>query len=739
MSTLRELELAQVAPRLLELLRRQGFGALTAFQADSVNEGIMRDESQILVTNDYDEAYVVAEIAVLNKVASDFRAKTLVLCPNPHHAEKRYQSISQKCRRMGIEATEIIRQRTAVKGDWGSGRVIVATYRAMDIAVRNNPNVLEGVECVLIDRLDLIGQPGLGARLERVIVSLMGRADPIQYIAICPPVADVPELSHWLNARAVEDKKAEVKMIFSVRAFDSVNESLADLTEFVHYRRGQVMILCANIPACEDLARRLAGLSEGEEEVTLDLRLVPEHKDDLLELARDVKQSYAECDMTSLLGTAISRGVGFLHEGVSRTQRRRISNAWEDGIIPVAVMPTRFAIASGLRATVVFLLGVFMQELGKELTQEDSVTMLSEWQLNDVLQSAGRRGLDREAFGIVVVDNEQERTRVMSTYFDKDPEGNLSLRHAEVDSVMDDPDNIQDLVLGQICGRSKEEIDPYSIIDRTYWATSKRTIAIPPDGSPAPDDASVEQLVTLRSTKSTEKRAQEIPDESVRLVSLNPSKIEGLVHSGSREMWHYVSLRSADGVSCSCESWKYQGIRRHRLCKHLVKFTKYALQQDKTKPYAPSVIEQSLRGLETIGELEKDGLVRYENKKHGCTELGEAVTLLGVPVRDAKKVMDAIDKGKADLKRILLGVSKARGSLPKGLLARVLDSLPADNIDSLVCKDSDLPGIVENCLEDLDYTNLVLQRLMKDKRRAKMKRESVVLEKSFLTLLKASR
>ncbi len=697
--------------------------------------GIMRDESQILVTNDYDEAYVVAEIAVLNKVASDFRAKVLVLCPNPHHAERRYQSLSQKCRRLGIEATEILRQRTAVKGDWASGRVVVSTYHAMDVAARTHPDVLEGVECVLIDRLDLIGQPGLGARLERVLVSLMGGVDPIQYIAICPPVADIPELSHWLNARTVEDRKAEVKMIFSVRAFDSVNESLADLTEFVHYRRGQVMILCANIQACEDLAKRLAGLSEGEEDVALDLRLVPEHKDDLLELARDVKQSYTECDMTSQLGAAISRGVAFLHEGVSRTQRRRISNAWEDGIIPVAVMPTRFAIASGLRATVVFLLGVFMQELGKELTQEDSVTMLSEWQLNDVLQSAGRRGFDREAFGIVVVDNEQERIRVMTTYFDKDPEGNLSLRQAEVDSVMDDPDNIQDLVLGQICGRSKEETDPYSIIDRTYWATSKRTT----DSSVAPEDASVEQLVTLRSTKSTEKRAQEIPDESVRLVSLNPSKIEGLVHSGSREMWHYVSLKSADGVSCSCESWKYQGIRRHRLCKHLVKFTKYALQQENTKPYAPSVIEQSLRGLETIGELEKDGLVRYEKKKHSCTELGEAVTLLGVPVRDARKAMDAIDKGKADIKRILLGVSKARGSLPKGLLARVLDSLPVDSMDGLVCKDSDFPGIVENCVWDLDYTNLVLQRLMKNKRRAKMKRESIALEKSFLTLLKASR
>ncbi|MHA2071729.1 MAG: hypothetical protein ACW985_08080, partial [Candidatus Thorarchaeota archaeon] len=145
MSTLRELELAPVAPRLLELLRKQGVDRLTEFQSDSVNNGIMTDTSQILATYDYDEAYQIAEVAVLNRVASDYRARVLILCPNPHQAEMKYYSISHKCRRLGIEATAIIRRRDAAQDDWKNGRVVVSTYRAMDIAIRTAPDVLDNV------------------------------------------------------------------------------------------------------------------------------------------------------------------------------------------------------------------------------------------------------------------------------------------------------------------------------------------------------------------------------------------------------------------------------------------------------------------------------------------------------------------------------------------------------------------------------------------------------------------
>jgi replicative superfamily II helicase len=475
----------------------------------------MRGNSQILLTYDYDEAYIIGEIALLNRVASDHRARAVILCPNPHQAEKRFRTLSQKCHRLGIEASEIIRRRTATGEGTGSGRVVVATYTSLDIASRINPDILDGVVYVLIDRLDLIGQPGIGARLETVLVTLLGQAD-IQYAAICPPLDDVDELGKWLDAKIVEDPKIDVKLIFSVKTFEDSDDSLADLTEFVTYRQGQVMILGADIATCEDLALQLAGIESGNKTTALDLRLSPEHRDDLRHLSHDIKEKYSQCETTDNLSQTVSKGVGFIHEGVGRIQRRILSEAWEDGLLPVIVMPTRFAIASGLRATVVFLMGVYMQEFGKDVSPEESVTMLSEWQLSDVLEAAGRRGIDNEAFGIVVVDNESERVRVIAKYFDEDSEGNLKPRLGEVDSVMDETENVQDLVLRQLCGKSKVDEDPFSVIDRTFWGSSSLVTDI--SQAERQDETSVENLLTLRSTRSTNSRARDIPDTSVKLV-----------------------------------------------------------------------------------------------------------------------------------------------------------------------------------------------------------------------------
>ena len=733
MSTLKELERQQVAPRLLELLRRQGLATLTRFQSASVSQGIMRRTSQILVTYDYDEAYLIGEIALLNRVASDHRARAVVLCPNPHQAEKRFRTISQKCLRLGIEASDISLRRTATRKSASSGRVIVGTYTSLDIASQVNPDILEGVVFVLVDRLDLIGQPDIGARLETVLVTLLGRTE-IQYVAICPPLEDIDELSKWLSAEIVEDPKTDMKMIFSVKTFESSDDSLADLTEFVTYRQGQVMILCSNITTCEDLALELAGIKKGSKTTALSLRLSPEHRDDLKHLAQDINRKYPQCETTGKLSQAISKGVAFIHRGVGIVQRRSLSEAWEEGLLPVIVMPTRFAIASGLRATVVFLMSVFMQEYGKEISQEDAVTMLSDWQLGDVLEAAGRRGIDNEAFGIVVVDNESERIRVIAKYFEKDAKGNLNLRLGEVGSVMDETENVQDLVLRQLCGKSKKDEDPFSIIDRTFWGSSSLVTDI--RQTERQDEATVENLLTLRSTRSTVSKAKEIPDKSVKLVSVRPDKIEGLVHSGSREIWHYTTLRAKDGVSCSCESWKYQGIRKHRLCKHLIKFARYALNEEGTKPYAAGVILQALRGLEVYDELEADGLIIRDKNSTRCTKLGADVSVLGVPVKDAKRVMKAIADKKSDLKTILRNIVLARTTIPKEVVTRVLSKLPAKSIEDILCKE-DMPGIVENCLEELEYANSIILKLLDSKHGAR--EESKNLEESLFLLLESMR
>ncbi|TFF91388.1 hypothetical protein EU545_04255 [Candidatus Thorarchaeota archaeon] len=735
MSTLRELELERISPHLLEILRREGYASLSEFQKSALDSGLMRDRSIILQTHDFDEAYKIGEIALLNRVASDFRARGIVLCQNPHQAEKRLVSVSRKCNKLGIRVTPIIRRRTATGTISTSGRVIVATIRSLAIGIQSQPDLLNEVKSVLIERIDRIGQPHYGATLEEILVRIMGTPERVQYIATCPLVADMDDLSRWLKADVVEDSKAELKRIFSVKAFDSMAESLADLAEFVHYKEGQIMILCSDIDSAEELAYQLTGLDDVHEEAVLDLRLLPEDRDELTRLTQQIGRHFPDCELTENLRDVVVRGVAFFHEGVPRIQRRIISEAWEDRILPVLVMPTRFAIASGLRATVVFLLGVYMKDEYSDIAGQEEVTMISELQLSDVLGAAGRPSLDNEGFGIVVVGSKTERERVLQRYLVEGEDGNIHPRPGEVDSSMDDPENFQDLVLSQLCSTSGSPGNPFSILDRTYWASSKRRAGFTADLISPVEDANAETLIELRSSKSTRNRAEDIPDSSVRVVSVTPSKIEGLVHSGSRELWHFVTLRVAEGVSCSCEAWKYQGVSKHRLCKHLVKFSRFALDDEDTRPYAASVIEQALRGLSLIDELERDGLVVREGDQIKCTRLGDSVARLGVPVSDARQALKALSGKKGDLHSILKRLLGSRTGLSYGLISDVLSSIPAESMEEVGRCAEHMPGVVENLVEETQYVNSILLSLMSTDKRDKLSRESLELQQSLMNLL----
>ncbi|TXT56494.1 MAG: hypothetical protein BAJATHORv1_20083 [Candidatus Thorarchaeota archaeon] len=734
MSTTRELELEMRSPRLLEILRRQGGDKLTDFQISALQLGIMREKNQVLVTYDYEEAYQIAEISLLHKMATDFRAIGAILCPNPHAANQTLKNIGNKCIRLGIDVTLIDRRRKAIQSDLKIGRVIVATYRAFNIAIRNHPEILDNLRSVVIRRMDLIGKKGIGARLENIIVKIMGLEQDVQYIAICPPVADITELAKWLKADTVEDPKPDVKRIFSVKTFEGIDKQFKDLTEYIHYSKGLTLILCSNMSTCENIAKRLAGLGNNPDE-TLDLRLTPEHRDRLIEAANRIQERYSDCTMTQRLGKTLSRGVTFIHEGVASSQRRVLSKAWKDGIVPVLVMPTRFAIASGMKASVVFLMGVFMQSAGMELSKRDVLTMLTEWELDEVLHSAGRIGKDNEGFGTVVTDSELERKRVLTKYFVKNDEGYIFPIKGEVDSLMDNLENIQDLILNHLCQPEIDEKEPYSVINRTFWASINRTTDLTRGIIPN-EDIEIEELIAFRATKTSQKRAQEIDDEMVSLVSVTPYKIEGLVRSQSRDLWHLVSLRTKEGVSCSCESWKYQGLKRHRLCKHLIKFSRFVIQEEETKPYATGVLRQAFRGLEILDDLERNGLVQRVGKKIDCTELGKSVSILGVPIRDAKRVLKALSKKEDNITKIIERIVVSRTGLPKKMVSRIVSTIETEDISEITCEE-DFPGIIENCIEEIQYVNQILLSFIKTDEKTSLGKESQVLEKQLLKILAA--
>lgn len=114
------------------------------------------------------------------------------------------------------------------------------------------------------------------------------------------------------------------------------------------------------------------------------------------------------------------------------------------------------------------------------------------------------------------------------------------------------------------------------------------------------------------------------------------------------------------------------------------------------------------------------------------------MAVLGVPVRDAKKVMKAVARGSGRLRDLLVGVTVARTDLPEDLVKRVIDSVPAESIEQAIQCEKDMPGIVENILEELHYVNSILLRLMAEDARDGLYKEIYRLQGDLTAMLTES-
>jgi superfamily II helicase len=156
-----------------------------------------------------------------------------------------------------------------------------------------------------------------------------------------------------------------------------------------------------------------------------------------------------------------------------------------------------------------------------------------------------------------------------------------------------------------------------------------------------------------------------------------------------------------------------------------VKFARFALANQDTKPYAAAVIGPALRGLEIVGALEEEGLLVQSGKTMRCTDLGRSVGSLGATVRDIRIIKKAVEQTEGDLKAVLQRTLKARTGIPARIINKLVEKIPTESIEDLIDENFDLPGICENCLEEILYIISILKGLPGiDK---KLKKESIKL------------
>jgi len=101
---------------------------------------------------------------------------------------------------------------------------------------------------------------------------------------------------------------------------------------------------------------------------------------------------------------------------------------------------------------------------------------------------------------------------------------------------------------------------------------------------------------------------------------------------------------------------------------------------------------------------------------------------------DIKRVMKELEKKDAEIRNVLLEVAVARTNVPRKIWKRVISVTEPDVKGKMNLCDDDIPGVIENCLEDLHYLNTILEGLV-DKKRVSLRKEIAYLDKRLWDLI----
>jgi helicase len=338
--------------------------------------------------------------------------------------------------------------------------VVVATSEKVDSAIRNGAAWVEGLACVVVDEVHLLGSEGRGPTLEVTLATLRRRTPDVQVVGLSATVANPGEIADWLDADLVADDWRPVDLRVGVHAdgevafddgtvrsvpvpgaapdADAATEATAALVRDAADGGGGTLAFVRSRAEAEALADRLR--DEG----------LPGDAD----AARDVREAGAT-GTGEALADCLRDGVAFHHAGLRSTHRRMVEAAFRDRRIgAVCATPT---LAAGVNVPA---RRVVVRD--QRRFDGDAMDWLPVLEVHQMCGRAGRPGLDPYGEAVLVAGGEAPAD-LRERYVGAAPEA--------VESQLADRAALRTHVLSTLAaGFAASRADLLDLFDATFFA-----------------------------------------------------------------------------------------------------------------------------------------------------------------------------------------------------------------------------------------------------------------------------
>jgi helicase len=304
----------------------------------------------------------VGEMAAMRATFAGKRV--LYLTPLRALAEEKYQTFRARYADYGVKVVVATRDRREFDRDIEQGdfHLAVLVYEKLAQLLVRHPHLLRTVALVVVDELQMLGDPERGPGLELSLAKLLGSSPRPQVLGLSAVLREAQQVADWLEADLLFQDDRPVELYrgvllgdrFRYRAYNSGEEGEERLAAADSDDPRE--ILFANVKHLVTKGEQVLIFLKGKRDTVQcalalaeTLGLPPAHE------ALAALEPLEETALKTQLHTALSGGVAFHHADLTPDERTLVETHYRNGGVRVIACTTTLAFGVNLPATSVFI------------------------------------------------------------------------------------------------------------------------------------------------------------------------------------------------------------------------------------------------------------------------------------------------------------------------------------------------------------------------------------------------
>ncbi|MBD3215227.1 MAG: DEAD/DEAH box helicase [Candidatus Lokiarchaeota archaeon] len=618
---------------------------LRDIQTEAIKKGLFYRKSFLISAPSGSGKTLIGEICAIHNIFQGY-GKSIYLVPFKALATEKYYHFKKAYTRFNLRVELSIGDFDVDDKKLAQADIIITTYEKMDSIIRNfyDKEWIFDIATIIIDEIHFIGESSRGPRLESLIVRMNEFLQTPQIIGLSATINNPEFFNSWINNLGnktilIKSKERPVTLHYKIEVSQNKNSTIKKILKSILEKNGQILIFLNTRKATQKMARALYQ--------TTKRFLEPNERDLCKKIETELKKIQGGHPE---LQKVIKHGIAFHHAGLLPKERRLVEQNYKKRIIKVICCTTTLSAGINLPARVVILKdfkryvtsGYNIRNFKGYYENGDGFSYFMPFSANEVFQMlgrAGRPGLDSVGYGVLLVNNLEEKAWIEDHYFKVDyQENRLIPVYEDLDSGLNTINTLKEQVLLRVYEEKIISLNRLTkFFEKTYFwynISHKMKQPIPIEELLMIKEITPLNILKLHADPKKVKLAKE-REYKIKISKLTPSNLSGYIKTTYGVFFCEFDLDNGIRCSCGFENGISNNFADNKFafefCEHITAYLIYLIEypDKRVRRAMNDIVPKSIKSQYILNYLFEKGLILKESEeKITCSQFGKLIIRL---------------------------------------------------------------------------------------------------------------